>query len=106
LAKQCAVKDARLQRVQLPPGNWFAPPGRSNRSGGGGAEAVGAFLSLATENDDLRLARVGAPVKQITTGTLRHLEAAMVANAFAGWRLDDFDFLFIENGGNLLWPSS
>jgi len=37
----CAVKGAGLQRVQLPPGNWFAPPG-SNRNGGGGNEAVGA----------------------------------------------------------------
>jgi hypothetical protein len=42
LLKQCAVKGAGLQRVQLPPGNWFAPPG-SNRSGSGGNEAVGAF---------------------------------------------------------------
>src|SRR5450755_97818 len=42
LAKKCAVKGAGLQRVQLPPGNWFAPPG-SNRSGSGGNEAVGAF---------------------------------------------------------------
>ena len=31
-----------LQRVQVPPGNWVAPAG-SNRSGGGGNEAVGAF---------------------------------------------------------------
>jgi hypothetical protein len=35
LAKQCAVKGAGLQRVQIPPGNLFAPPG-SNRSGGRG----------------------------------------------------------------------
>jgi len=42
LSKQCAVKGAGLQRVRLPPGNWFAPPG-SNRNGGGGNEAVGAF---------------------------------------------------------------
>jgi len=42
LAYQCAVKGAGLQRVQLPPGNWFVPPG-SNRSGSGGNEAVGAF---------------------------------------------------------------
>src|SRR5580704_144674 len=33
---------------------------------------------LATENDALRLARSQTPVKQITTGTLCHLEAAMV----------------------------
>ena len=36
---------------------------------------------LATENDALRLARSQAPVKQITTGTLCHLEAAMVQTA-------------------------
>src|ERR1700674_4345229 len=42
LNSTCAVKGAGLQRVQLPPGNWFAPPG-SNRSGSGGNEAVGAF---------------------------------------------------------------
>src|ERR1700733_4894296 len=36
---------------------------------------------LATENDALRLARSQAPVKQITTGTLCHLEASMVQSA-------------------------
>src|SRR6476646_9234124 len=33
---------------------------------------------LPTENDAARLARSGAPVKQITTGTVCHLEAAMI----------------------------
>jgi hydrogenase nickel incorporation protein HypB len=61
---------------------------------------------LATENDAVRLARSEAPVKQITTGTLCHLEAAMVQNALQGWELDDLDFLFIENVGNLVCPSS
>jgi hypothetical protein len=28
LAKKCAVKGAGLLRMQLPPANWFAPPGR------------------------------------------------------------------------------
>ena len=61
---------------------------------------------LATENDAMRLARSQAPVKQITTGTLCHLEAAMVQNALQGWDLDHLDFLFIENVGNLVCPSS
>lgn len=61
---------------------------------------------LATENDALRLARSKAPVKQITTGTLCHLEAAMVQNAMQEWDLDKLDFLFIENVGNLVCPSS
>lgn len=61
---------------------------------------------LATENDALRLARSQAPVKQITTGTLCHLEAGMIQNALEGWDLRDLDFLFIENVGNLVCPSS
>jgi len=61
---------------------------------------------LATENDAIRLARSKAPVKQITTGTLCHLEAAMVQKALDGWDLNQLDFLFIENVGNLVCPSS
>jgi hydrogenase nickel incorporation protein HypB len=61
---------------------------------------------LATENDAARLARSQAPVKQILTGTVCHLEAAMVENALAGWDLNNLDFLFIENVGNLVCPSS
>jgi hydrogenase nickel incorporation protein HypB len=61
---------------------------------------------LATENDAVRLARSGAPVRQITTGTLCHLEAAMIESALENWELNDLDFLFIENVGNLVCPSS
>ena len=68
---------------------------------------VAALLGdLATENDATRLARSHAPVKQITTGTLCHLEAAMVQQALEGWDLQQLDFLFIENVGNLVCPSS
>ena len=62
---------------------------------------------LATENDAARLARSQAPVRQITTGTLCHLEAAMVEKALDDWQdLHQLDFLFIENVGNLVCPSS
>ena len=61
---------------------------------------------LATENDAVRLARSQAPVKQITTGTLCHLEAAMVESALGEWDVNQLDFLFIENVGNLVCPSS
>ncbi len=43
---------------------------------------------LATENDAKRLARSQAPVKQIITGTVCHLEAAMVQSALEGWKLE------------------
>lgn len=61
---------------------------------------------LATENDAARLARSQAPVRQITTGTVCHLDAEMVQRSMDGWRLDDLDCLFIENVGNLVCPSS
>lgn len=61
---------------------------------------------LATENDAARLARSGAPVKQITTGAICHLDAQMVENALAEWDLEELDILFIENVGNLVCPSS
>ena len=61
---------------------------------------------LATENDAARLARSQAPVKQIVTGTVCHLEAAMVEKALEDWNLNELDFLFIENVGNLVCPAS
>jgi hydrogenase nickel incorporation protein HypB len=61
---------------------------------------------LATDNDARRLARSGAPARQITTGTVCHLEADMVSSALEGWSLDELDFLFIENVGNLVCPST
>jgi hydrogenase nickel incorporation protein HypB len=61
---------------------------------------------LATDNDAQRLARSGAPVRQITTGTVCHLDADMVRKALDGWSLEDLDYLFIENVGNLVCPAS
>ncbi len=61
---------------------------------------------LATENDAIRLLRSGAPVRQIVTGTVCHLEAQMVERALDGWNLDELDILFIENVGNLVCPAS
>ena len=61
---------------------------------------------LATENDAERLRRASPNVKQITTGTVCHLDAQMVERSLESWRLDRIDFLFIENVGNLVCPSS
>ncbi len=61
---------------------------------------------LATENDAARLLRATPNVKQITTGTICHLDAQMVEKALEPWRLNAIDFLFIENVGNLVCPSS
>src|SRR5580698_4937054 len=61
---------------------------------------------LATENDAARLQRATPNVRQITTGTICHLDAQMVENALEVWRGRKFDLLFIENVGNLVCPSS
>ncbi|MGE5193940.1 MAG: hydrogenase nickel incorporation protein HypB [Deltaproteobacteria bacterium] len=61
---------------------------------------------LATENDARRLARAEVPVRQIVTGTVCHLEAAMVQRALTDWPVGDLSFLFIENVGNLVCPAS
>ena len=61
---------------------------------------------LATENDAARLARAATQVKQITTGTICHLDAQMVQKALDGWSMNELDFLFMENVGNLVCPSS
>jgi|ERR1044071_2816801 hydrogenase nickel incorporation protein HypB len=69
--------------------------------------AVAALVGdLATENDAARLTRSGAPVRQITTGTVCHLDATMIERALEGWNLEELDVLFIENVGNLVCPSS
>jgi len=73
----------------------------------GGSFRVAALVGdLATDNDARRLARSGAPVKQITTGTVCHLEAAMVRDALEDWEPRELDYLFIENVGNLVCPAT
>ncbi|MCU1348521.1 MAG: hydrogenase accessory protein HypB [Acidobacteria bacterium] len=73
----------------------------------GATHRVAALVGdLATENDAAHLARSGARVQQITTGTVCHLDAEMVTGALDSWPGDALDFLFIENVGNLVCPSS
>ena len=60
---------------------------------------------LETDNDARRLRQTGAPVVQITTGTLCHLDAEMIARAVGCIDLETLDLLFIENVGNLVCPA-
>jgi hydrogenase nickel incorporation protein HypB len=61
---------------------------------------------LETDNDARRLAESGAPVRQIMTHGMCHLEADMVRSHLEGWNLNELDYLFIENVGNLVCPTS
>jgi len=61
---------------------------------------------LATDNDARRLRESGAPVVQVTTGTVCHLDAEMVARAVRELDLNGLNLLIIENVGNLVCPAS
>ncbi len=71
-----------------------------------GKAAAALVGDLATDNDARRLAQAGVPVRQIHTAGHCHLEAQMVADHLAGWDLAALEYLFIENVGNLVCPSS
>ena len=71
-----------------------------------GARAAALVGDLETDNDARRLAASGAPVRQINTHGICHLEAEMVGKHLEGWELAELDYLFIENVGNLVCPSS
>ena len=72
----------------------------------GGWRVAALVGDLATDRDAERLRRAGVPVRQITTGTVCHLDASMVEGALTDWNLETLDFLFVENVGNLVCPAS
>ena len=74
-----------------------------------GSRVAALVGDLETDNDARRLAASGAPVRQINTHGICHLEAEMVGKHLEGWdgvELGGLDYLFIENVGNLVCPSS
>jgi hydrogenase nickel incorporation protein HypB len=95
--------------------NWVSSPGSGKTAllealltaaishGHAAAALVG---DCATDNDAKRLARSGAPVRQIVTESMCHLESEMIAEYLDGWNLPDLDLLVIENVGNLVCPTA
>src|SRR6516162_4079728 len=74
-----------------------------------GSRVAALVGDLETDNDAVRLAASGAPVRQINTHGICHLEAEMVGKHLEGWpgvELGGLDYLFIENVGNQVCPSS
>src|ERR1039458_9732856 len=71
-----------------------------------GAQVAALVGDLETDNDARRLAASGAPVRQINTHGICHLDADMITRHLDGWELADLDYLFIENVGVLFCPSS
>ena len=74
-----------------------------------GSRVAALVGDLETDNDARRLAASGAPVRQINTHGICHLEAEMIGKHLESWpgvELGGLDYLFIENVGNLVCPSS
>jgi hydrogenase nickel incorporation protein HypB len=79
-----------------------------------GARVAALVGDLETDNDARRLASSGAPVRQINTHGICHLDAEMIGKHLEDWpdmalggaALGGLDYLFIENVGNLVCPSS
>ena len=61
---------------------------------------------LATDIDAQRIGRFGSTCLQINTGRGCHLFAFQVEKAFEEIDLENYDFVFVENVGNLICPSS
>ncbi|HQR05202.1 MAG TPA: hydrogenase nickel incorporation protein HypB [Gemmatales bacterium] len=60
---------------------------------------------LATERDAERLSPL-APTQQLTTGGACHLDIALIQQGWSKLPAHTYDFLFIENVGNLVCPAS
>ena len=71
-----------------------------------GTRVAALVGDLETDNGAQRLARSGAPARQINTHGRCHLEAEMIGAFLDEWDLNELDYLFIENVGNLVCPAS
>lgn len=71
-----------------------------------GKRRMGVLVGdIATDRDAQRLAPL-APVVQLTTGGACHLELPLVERGLAELGVENLEFLFIENVGNLVCPAS
>ncbi|MHA2202503.1 MAG: hydrogenase nickel incorporation protein HypB [Candidatus Hodarchaeales archaeon] len=61
---------------------------------------------LATDIDAQRIGRFGSTCLQINTGRGCHLLAFQIEKAFEEIDLANYDFIFVENVGNLICPSA
>lgn len=113
-AAQAAANREAFRRAGVCVVNLLASPGAGKTAllertlaDLGGELRIGVIVGdLATDNDARRFEGKNAPIVQITTGTVCHLEADMIARATARMDLDRLDLLFIENVGNLVCPAA
>jgi hydrogenase nickel incorporation protein HypB len=106
---------AELDRRRVTVANLLSSPGSGKtellgrvlaRAVERGVPVAALTADLATENDARRLARSGAPVKQLLTDGLCHLEARQLGAHLEGWLPEGTALLFVENVGNLVCPAA
>jgi hydrogenase nickel incorporation protein HypB len=107
LRQELAARGTALVNLMSSPGSGkTALLERVLAEAGARGTAVAALTAdLATENDARRLARSGAPVKQVLTAGLCHLECDQLRAQLDGWLPDATRVLFVENVGNLVCPA-
>lgn len=110
----------RFRRADVAVSNWVSSPGSGKtalleamlrRAAERGIRTAVIVGDCATDNDARRLRATGAPVVQIVTDGLCHLEADLLAAHVEvleerGTPLASVDLLVIENVGNLVCPTS
>jgi hydrogenase nickel incorporation protein HypB len=113
--RSAALLRERLRAAGVVTFNWISSPGSGKTAllervlrelTERGARPCAVVGDPETDNDAQRLARSGARVKQIVTHGACHLEANQVDIASSEWDPRSMDFLFIENVGNLVCPTS
>lgn len=106
---------ARFADADVQVSNWVSSPGTGKTAllevllataVDRGIAAAALVGDCATDNDARRLERSGAPVRQIVTESMCHLESDMIAAHLEGWDLSALDLLVIENVGNLVCPTA
>ncbi len=106
---------AQFADADLRVSNWVSSPGTGKtallevlltHAVADGIRPAALVGDCATDNDAQRLARSGAPVRQIVTESMCHLEGDMIAAHLEGWDLNQLDLLVIENVGNLVCPTA
>lgn len=104
----------QFSEAQVRMSNWVSSPGtgktelleRVLREAVSRGVSIAALVGdCATDNDAQRLARSGAPVRQIVTESMCHLEADMLQEHLQQWDLNEIDALIVENVGNLICPT-
>lgn len=73
---------------------------------GRGIDRIGVIeADLESDVDALKIKEVGVPSVELNTRGVCHVEMGMVEMAYKAFANKDFDYLFLENIGNLVCPA-